>query len=92
MFVLSSQSLSYSHNGLTPINVAAKCGHILLTKVLLSCRKIDVNLTRANECTPLFTACANRNSEIVEMLIGRQDCDVNKSCYDGVSSCLMKHH
>ena len=47
-------------------------------KLLLACEKIDVNLTQSHDFTPLFSACMNDQAEIVEMLIGVQECDVNK--------------
>jgi hypothetical protein len=57
--------------------MAARCGHATITRLLLSCHKIDVNRALPVHHSPLFSACLNRQLEIVELLTGVPECDVN---------------
>jgi uncharacterized protein len=71
---------TYSHDGWTPLHLAAFFGHRELAQLLLE-RGADVNARSkserfARENTPLHAAAANRQVEVAELLVAR-GADVN---------------
>jgi ankyrin len=53
---------------LTPLHVAAHCGHVRVAKLLLD-RNADKNARALNGFTPLHIACKKNRFRIVELLL-----------------------
>ena len=56
---------------------------------LISRPDVNVNEFQQGQ-TPLFAACANNFQEIVELLLTRHDCDVNRKCFNENSEKFKK--
>lgn len=83
-----------NHSGYNPLHVAAMYGHIDIVKLLIG-YGADINsMTNSEQYTALHLAVQNKKSEIVDVLLNSQKCDLNKQDNFGNSAlhyaCLIQ--
>lgn len=78
LLLLSSDQVETTcYLGRTPLSWAARGGHILAAKLLLTYDGVDVNAMDTFGCTPLSLAAARGHGEMVALLLEQEDVDPN---------------
>ncbi len=75
---------THKDTGTTPLHIATYFGHTRVVKALLSHPSIQVNCGKG-ERTPLFMAAQEGREEIVKMLLGCKDVDIEKASTEGIT-------
>lgn len=84
-----------NHKGYNPLHVAAMHGHIDILKLLIG-YGADINsMTNSEQYTALHLAVQNKKSEVIDVLLNSQKCDLNKQDNFGNSAlhyaCLTQN-
>jgi len=82
----------------TSLNLAAYCGSVQSTRILLSRPGVDVNATDWKGLAPLHAAAAMNHVSILRLLLDTKKVDVNQAVRDGrghtalTCACAKNHH